>query len=44
MGYTRKLAIRNYIVEGFLILASLIVLLPACHSDLWFFQNQRRSA
>lgn len=28
MGYTRKLAIRNYIVEGFLILASLIVLLP----------------
>ncbi|OMF01977.1 sugar ABC transporter permease [Paenibacillus amylolyticus] len=28
MGYTRKLAIRNNIVEGFLILASLIVLLP----------------
>ncbi|MFX3649808.1 MAG: carbohydrate ABC transporter permease [Paenibacillus sp.] len=28
MGYTRKLAIRNYIVEGLLILASLIVLLP----------------
>ncbi|WP_336780045.1 carbohydrate ABC transporter permease [Paenibacillus illinoisensis] len=28
MGYTRKLAIRNYIVEGFLILASLFVLLP----------------
>ncbi|MEF2966801.1 carbohydrate ABC transporter permease [Paenibacillus sp. M1] len=28
MGYTRKLAIRNYIVEGILILASLIVILP----------------
>ena len=28
MGYTRKLSIRNYIGEGFLILASLIVLLP----------------
>lgn len=28
MGYTRKLAIRNYIVEGFLLLASLLILLP----------------
>ncbi|GGH52488.1 raffinose/stachyose/melibiose transport system permease protein [Paenibacillus sp. JGP012] len=28
MSYTRKLAIRDFIVEGFLILASLIVLLP----------------
>ncbi|RAI98074.1 carbohydrate ABC transporter membrane protein 2 (CUT1 family) [Paenibacillus pabuli] len=28
MGYTRKLAIRNYVVEGFLLLASLLILLP----------------
>ncbi|MED4953198.1 carbohydrate ABC transporter permease [Paenibacillus macerans] len=28
MGYTRKLAIRNYIVEGILILASLLIILP----------------
>lgn len=28
MSYTRKLAIRSFIVEGLLILASLIVLLP----------------
>ncbi|QOS79061.1 carbohydrate ABC transporter permease [Paenibacillus sp. JNUCC31] len=28
MGYTRKITIRNYVVEGFLILASLLVLLP----------------
>lgn len=28
MGFTRKLAIRNYIVEGLLLLASLLILLP----------------
>lgn len=28
MSYTRKMAWRNYIVEGFLILASLIIILP----------------
>ncbi|MGP0584532.1 carbohydrate ABC transporter permease [Paenibacillus timonensis] len=28
MGFTRKLAIRNYIVEGLLLLASLLIILP----------------
>ena len=28
MGFTRKLAIRNYIVEGILLLASVLILLP----------------
>ncbi|MFD1176640.1 carbohydrate ABC transporter permease [Paenibacillus puldeungensis] len=39
MGYTRKLAIRNYIVEGILLLASLIVILPVLIMILGSFKT-----